>query len=210
LIERYLELEAFDRLFLPPEGEFLAGVDEAGRGAIAGPVVAAAVILPDRAGLVGVRDSKEIPEAEREALFEQVVRRAISVGIAVGSPRWIDRDNILQTTLAVMARAVSKLRPSPTVVLVDGRDGIVHPGRVLPIPGGDRKSLAIAAASIVAKVTRDRIMRRLHLRYPEYHLERNKGYGTREHREAIARFGLAPFHRRSFAVKGVEPGPSMV
>ncbi len=182
----------------------LAGVDEAGRGALAGPVVAAAVVLPSSSGLDGVNDSKKIGEKDREALYFEILDRAISIGVAIGTPRRIDRYNILNATLFAMAKAVERLEVTPDVILIDGRDRINVPRMVIAIPGGDGKSMAIAAASIVAKVTRDRMMRRLHKRYPVYNFTRNKGYGTKEHLEAITKHGTVPEHRKTFRVKGIE------
>lgn len=183
---------------------YLAGVDEAGRGALAGPVVAAAVVLPAGADLLGVNDSKKVSEAQREFLFAEIVKTALSIGIGVGNPDLIDSRNILNATLAAMARAIDNLRMAPSLVLVDGRDAVECPFPVVPVVGGDARSLSVAAASIVAKVTRDRVMRRLHRRYPLYNFLENKGYGTPEHLEAIARHGVIPEHRKSYRLKSVE------
>jgi ribonuclease HII len=185
----------------------IAGVDEAGRGALAGPVVAAAVILPPDPDLVGVDDSKRLTEPFRERLFGDVVRAAIAVRIAFGHPALIDEKNILQATLMTMHRAVSRLGVRPDLVLVDGRDAINWDGPVAAVKKGDGKSLAIAAASVVAKVARDRLMRKLHNRFPQYNFLRNKGYGSREHLEAIVAHGAAPPHRRSFRPKIIENAP---
>jgi ribonuclease HII len=208
-IDLYLRLEAFDRAFLRAEGEVLAGVDEAGRGALAGPVVAAAIVLPPLSGLVGVNDSKKLKEDEREELFEQIAAKAVSIGIARGTPSRIDRDNILNATLYAMAGSVGRLAVKPDIVLVDGREAIDMAGRVIPVTRGDGKSLAVAAASIVAKVARDRMMRRLHERHPEYNFTKNKGYGTKEHRAAIEKYGILPHHRKTFALKGIEKNAVM-
>lgn len=207
--DTYLRLEAFDRSFLRADEGFLAGVDEAGRGALAGSVVAAAVILPPMCRLIGVNDSKKLRESEREDVFGRIVETAVSIGIAQGTPHRIDRDNILNATLFAMAGAVDKLGVKPDIVLVDGREAIDIPVRVIPITRGDGKSLAVAAASIVAKVTRDRMMRRLHERYPEYNFTKNKGYGTKEHRAAIEKYGILPLHRKTFAMKGIEKSAGM-
>ena len=182
----------------------LAGVDEAGRGALAGPVVAAAVVLPAGSNLLGVNDSKKLTEARRESLFSNIVETALTIGIGVGNPALIDSRNILNATLTAMARAIGNLRMAPSVVLIDGRDAVECPFPVVPVIGGDARSLSVAAASIVAKVTRDRLMRRLHRRYPLYNFIENKGYGTREHLEAIARHGVIPEHRKSYRLKTVE------
>jgi ribonuclease HII len=197
----YRTLEAFDEGFLGHGGEAIAGVDEAGRGALAGPVVAAAVILPRNAGLVGLNDSKKLKEDEREMFFSRIVDLAVGVGVAVGHSSLIDRENILNATLITMARAVGNLRVRPDLILIDGRDGIEGVGNAAPIIGGDAKSLSIAAASVVAKVTRDRLMRRLHRKHPQYNFLSNKGYGTKEHLEAIDQHGLIPEHRRSYHMK---------
>jgi ribonuclease HII len=197
-------LEAFDRDHLRVGPGYLAGVDEAGRGALAGPVVAAAVVLPAGADLLGVNDSKKVSEAQREFLFAEIVKTALSIGIGVGNPDLIDSRNILNATLAAMARAIDNLRMAPSLVLVDGRDAVECPFPVVPVVGGDARSLSVAAASIVAKVTRDRVMRRLHRRYPLYNFLENKGYGTPEHLEAIARHGVIPEHRKSYRLKSVE------
>lgn len=204
LAGHFRRLSEFDRGYLAGGEGFLAGVDEAGRGALAGPVVAAAVVLRREADLAGVDDSKRLTEAQRESLFPRIVESAIAVGIGVGQPSLIDSRNILNATLAAMARAIMNLRMDPGVILVDGRDRVESRFRVIPVIGGDRKSLSVAAASIVAKVARDRLMKRLHGRYPVYNFLDNKGYGTREHLEAIVRHGVIPEHRKSYRLKSIE------
>jgi len=179
-------------------GGGIAGIDEAGRGPWAGPVVAAAVILdPDRIP-AGLNDSKQLGEPVREGLFAKIASHAqIAVGIAeVGR---IDRDNILQATLWAMAAALRALPTKPAAALIDGNRLPQLPCPAEAVVKGDALSLSIAAASIVAKVTRDRMMRQLARDYPGYGWERNKGYGTQEHRSAIAELGVTPHHRRSFA-----------
>jgi ribonuclease HII len=208
-LDTYLHLESFDQTFIQADAEVLAGVDEAGRGALAGPVVAAAVILPPVSQLIGVNDSKKLKEKDREEYFDHIVKKAVSIGIAQGTPSRIDRDNILNATLFAMAKAVAKLTVTPDLILVDGRESIDVPGRVIPVTRGDGKSLAVAAASIIAKVTRDRMMRRLHVRHPEYNFSKNKGYGTLEHRAAIEKYGILPQHRKTFAMKGIEKSAEM-
>lgn len=205
----YHRLEGFDRLHLADGSGLLVGVDEAGRGALAGPVVAAAVVLPRESRLVGVKDSKQLDEDEREGLFEAIVRSALSVGIGMSHPRLIDSINILNASLTAMAQAVRNLRLGAAVTLIDGRDTIVAPGKVVAVVEGDRKSLSIAAASVIAKVARDRVMRKLHKRYPAYNFLHNKGYGTKDHIEAINAHGVLPEHRRSFDLKGVDLQPSL-
>ena len=209
LRRRFRSLVAFDRDFEAQGFRVIAGVDEAGRGALAGPVVSAAVVLRDGSDLLRVYDSKAVSEGEREALFHQIISSAVSVGISFGHPATIDRDNILQATLMTMHRAVEALRLEPDLVLVDGREVFQWPGRLVPVVKGDAKSLSVAAASIVAKVARDRLMRRLHRMYPLYHFDRNKGYGTRDHLDAIAAHGAAVVHRQSFLSKFVENNLSM-
>lgn len=206
---RYDSLEAFDREYADRGFAYVAGVDEVGRGALAGPVVCAAVVLPRASGLVGVDDSKTLDSGRRDELFERIVAAAESVRIALGHPGLIDRENILNATLATMHRAVDALRPRPDLVLVDGRDAFQWPGTVVPVAQGDAHSLSIAAASIVAKVARDRMMQRIHTRFPQYHFDKNKGYGTKDHIEAISRHGAAAVHRRSFLLKIVEKNLTM-
>jgi len=177
----------------------VVGLDEAGRGPLAGPVVAAAVILPPYVPLHGVRDSKLVPAREREALCQKIRHHALAIGIAACPARMVDRLNILQATRWAMLRAVARLRPSPDAALVDGwrLPGLQIPQ--WPLVGGDRESISIAAASLVAKVTRDAIMLRLDRLYPGFGFARHKGYATREHLACIARLGITPAHRRSFA-----------
>ncbi len=175
----------------------VVGVDEAGRGPWAGPVVAGAVIL-DPANLPeGLDDSKKLSAARREALFEKLKQQArISFGVAEVAE--IDAVNILQATLLAMARAVEGLDVHPSLALVDGNQAPALQCPVRCVIKGDARSLSIAAASVVAKVTRDRLMEQLAKDYPGYGWERNAGYGTSEHRQALARLGVTPHHRRSF------------
>jgi ribonuclease HII len=179
----------------------LAGVDEAGRGALAGPVVAAAVIIEPGEGLREVRDSKELPEAVRERLYESIVERSVSWATGIVAHDEIDRVNILQATLQAMRIAIEGLGEIPGLVLVDGTAAPPVSCQCETVTGGDRRSFSIAAASIVAKVTRDRIMRELGGEYPSYGFTRNKGYGTAGHRHALERFGPSPVHRRTFRVR---------
>jgi ribonuclease HII len=176
----------------------IAGMDEAGRGPLAGPVVAAAVVFPEGAFIEGVRDSKTVPPKERVILYDLIIRSASAVGLGVSDEKTIDRINILQATYLAMRRAALRLFPAPQHILVDGR-GL--PGTGMPetaIVKGDRKSFTVAAASIVAKVTRDRMMAEYDLRYPQYGFSRHKGYGTKAHVQAIKEFGYCELHRRSF------------
>ena len=177
---------------------YVGGVDEVGRGCLAGPVVAAAVVLhPDR-HIAGVCDSKLVPAVERERLHDQILRDAIAWAVASADPTEIDRINIHQASLRAMQRAVLSLAPLPDIVLVDAFRVPELPMAQRGVPHGDRRCSAIAAASIVAKVTRDRLMIELHSRDPRYGFNRHKGYATAEHLDAVARFGYSDVHRRSF------------
>lgn len=178
----------------------VCGVDEAGRGPLAGPVVAAAVILDRRAPLPdGINDSKKLSAARREVFCAWLLEHAVCT-VASVTPEDIDRHNILRASLLAMAEAVAQLSPTPGLALIDGnaKPPITH-CRVQTIVKGDSRSLSIAAASIVAKVTRDRMMQELAEQYPEYGFERHAGYGTAAHLEALRRHGPCPAHRRSFA-----------
>ena len=176
----------------------VAGVDEVGRGCLAGPVVAAAVVLhPDR-HVAGVSDSKAVPAEERELLYEQITRCAVAWAVAGADPIEIDRINIHQASLRAMQRAILALAPLPDIVLVDAFRVPDLPMAQRGVAHGDRRCSAIAAASIVAKVTRDRQMRDLHVRDPRYGFDRHKGYATADHLDAVARYGYSDVHRRSF------------
>jgi ribonuclease HII len=182
---------------------YVAGVDEAGRGPLAGPVVAAAVLVTPGFEIEGVEDSKTLKPAERERLYGLIMAGAPSVGVGIVDHETIDRVNILNATFLAMQRAIEELRPRPQHVLVDGNrftPGDGHPPYTTLV-GGDARSFSIAAASIVAKVTRDRIMMELDAMYPAYGFCRHKGYATPEHRAAIIRHGLCPVHRRSFTIR---------
>jgi ribonuclease HII len=176
----------------------VAGVDEVGRGCLAGPVVAAAVVLDPSRHISGVSDSKAVPAAEREDLFEQITGHAIAWAVASSDPREIDHLNIHQASLTAMRRAVLALAPLPDVVLVDAFRIPDLPMAQRGVRHGDRRCAAIAAASIVAKVTRDRQMLALHGLDPRYGFDRHKGYATADHLDAVARFGYSDAHRRSF------------
>lgn len=177
---------------------FLCGIDEVGRGPLAGPVCAAAVILPKDHPVLYLNDSKKLSEKKREELFEVLQKEAVSIGVAFESPEVIDRINILQATYSAMRKAVAQLDPQPDCTL---NDAVTIPGlavRQVPIIKGDAKSVSIAAASIIAKVTRDRLMEEYDAVYPQYHFAKNKGYGTAEHIAALREYGPCPIHRRSF------------
>ena len=178
--------------------KLICGVDEAGRGPLAGPVYAAAVILPRDADIPGLNDSKKLTEKKREALFDVITRSALSYGIASASVEEIEKLNILNATFLAMNRAVAQLDPQPELTLVDGNrnTGIETMSRC--IVKGDSKCADIAAASVLAKVSRDRYMLALAEEFPEYHFEKHKGYGTKLHYEALREFGPLPVHRVSF------------
>jgi ribonuclease HII len=177
----------------------IAGIDEAGRGPLAGPVVAAAVILPAHFDLPGLTDSKQLSPAARDRLFPAIRRQALAVGVGIADAEVIDRINILQATLQAMAAAVARLRCSPDYLLIDGITPLPCGLPQKTLKKGDSRSLSVAAASVVAKVVRDRMMVGYHRRFPAYGFDRHKGYGSAEHLAHIARVGPSPIHRRSFA-----------
>lgn len=181
-----------------PQG-LVAGVDEAGRGPLAGPVVAAAVILDELQPIAGLKDSKRLSAAQRERLYDEIRAKALCCAIAQASVEEIDRLNILQATLLAMRRAVAQLRLKPVLVQVDGNRLPVLDVQAEAIVQGDAKVAAISAASILAKVHRDHLCAELHSQYPDYGFDRHKGYGTAQHLEALAKWGPTPSHRRSFA-----------
>ncbi|MCK4956416.1 MAG: ribonuclease HII [Candidatus Cloacimonetes bacterium] len=179
--------------------QLFAGVDEAGRGPLAGPVVVASVILGKDVHFEGLNDSKKLSEKKREILFEQIITKAKEFHVEIVPREIIDEKNILQATLWGMEESILKLKNKPTLCLIDGNS---MPKRIADISEtvvkGDGKYASIAAASILAKVTRDRIMQKLHLEFPEYNFAKNKGYPTKEHLEAIRKHGITPHHRRSY------------
>ncbi len=179
-------------------GGLVAGVDEAGRGPLAGPVMAAAVILDDRRPIVGLADSKKISPRRREALFDEIRAKALCCSIAQASVEEIDALNILQATLLAMRRAVMGLRLPPKLVLVDGNRLPVLDMRAEAIVKGDDKVPAISAASILAKVSRDRWCQEYHQHFPQYGFDKHKGYGTADHLAALRLHGPCPQHRRTF------------
>lgn len=177
---------------------YVCGIDEVGRGPLAGPVVTGAVVLPKDCKILYLNDSKQLSEKKREELYDVIMENAISVGIGFNTPERIDEINILNATLEAMQFAVSKLSVVPAVCL---NDAVTIPGltmKQVPIIKGDAKSVSIAAASIVAKVTRDRLMVEYDSVYPEYHFASNKGYGSAEHIAALKKYGKTPIHRNSF------------
>ncbi|RME68993.1 MAG: ribonuclease HII [Nitrospirae bacterium] len=188
----------FDRSIRAQGYEKIAGVDEAGRGCIAGPVVAASVILPEDIVIEGVNDSKALTENQRERLFRLIRKAALSIGVGIVSPQEIDRINILNASVEAMTLSLRRLRVAPDLVIIDALELPGH-WHQLSLIKADQKSASVAAASIVAKVIRDRIMRALHRRYPHYGFDKNKGYATRAHVKALKRIGPCPEHRRSFS-----------
>ena len=182
-------------------GSLLAGTDEAGRGPLAGPVVAAAVLFDPDTEIPGVADSKTLKEHQREKLFDIICEKCVSYAITVTGVEVIERMNILAASLSSMKSCAETILPLPGVVLVDGNKIFQFSGKAVPIIKGDSKSLSIAAASILAKVTRDRIMYSLHDLFPVYGWDHNKGYPTKAHFKAIREHGVTLFHRRSFLRK---------
>ncbi|UCC66031.1 MAG: ribonuclease HII [Deltaproteobacteria bacterium] len=180
----------------------IAGVDEAGRGPLAGPVVAAAVIIAPEDRIPGVRDSKMLTPTQREELYQIITSRAISWGVGLVGPRDIERHNILQATIRAMKEAVLRLDPLPDFLLIDGTCSIPIDIPQRSLKKGDNLCPSVSAASILAKVTRDTLMLEYHRLYPQYNFVRHKGYPTREHREAIRKYGCCEIHRRTF--KGVK------
>ncbi|QZY56616.1 ribonuclease HII [Crassaminicella profunda] len=196
--ERVQKLWVYENKLFDAGYKIIAGIDEAGRGPLAGPVVAAAVVLPENVFIEGINDSKKISLKKREVLFKIITQKALGIGIGIIDNETIDQINILNATKMAMKRAVQKLSKSPQYLLIDA----VHLADInikqTGINKGDSLSISIAAASIIAKVTRDRIMDRFHKIYPQYSFINHKGYGTKEHYENIQKYGLSPIHRKSF------------
>ncbi len=179
--------------------KYICGIDEAGRGPLAGPVVVASVVMPRDSMIEGVNDSKKVSEKKREKLYDEIIENAISYSVGIVDQKEIDRVNILNATKAGLTESVKGLKIRPDIILVDALKGIDTCGVPYEsIIKGDAKCYSIAAASIIAKVTRDRIMRQWHEIYPEYNFIQHKGYGTAAHIAAIKEYGLCPLHRRSF------------
>ncbi len=191
-------LKTFDNKHVSGKIKVLAGVDEAGRGPLAGPVVAAAVIFDRKTFHKEINDSKKLTETKREELYKWIIENCKSYGVGIINHEEIDEINILQATLKAMKSAVEQLHRKPNLVLIDGNKSFHSALKTKTVVKGDAKSFSIAAASIVAKVTRDRIMREASNKFPEYCWDQNKGYGTQAHRDAIKKFGASPFHRKTF------------
>ena len=194
-------MKVFDKKYLSKKIKYLAGVDEAGRGPLAGPVVAAAVIFDKKTNIKGVNDSKQLTEKQRESLFEKIISSALAYSVCIIEPEVIDEVNILNATLRAMKQSIDDLKIKPDLVLVDGNRAFQSDIPVVTIVKGDAKSFTIAAASIIAKVTRDRLMKNLAVQYPVYQWQQNKGYPTKQHREIIKKLGPSPLHRKSFLKK---------
>ncbi len=193
--QRLRDLKAFDAQYIAG-GLTVAGMDEAGRGPLVGPVVAACAVMPEASAILWVDDSKKLSEKRRESLYDAIRADALQWAVGMASAEEIDRMNILEATRLAMRRAAAQI--TADVWLIDAVKGLGLPGREIPIIRGDASSYAIAAASILAKVTRDRMLRDLDARYPGYGFLRNKGYGTAEHIAALKALGPCPEHRRSF------------
>ena len=195
-VERSKALQKYEREYAAYQ--YICGIDEVGRGPLAGPVVAGAVILPKDCDILYINDSKKLSEKKREELYDIIMEQAVAVGIGCSTPERIDEINILQATYEAMREAISKLEPEPDLLL---NDAVTIPQvkiRQVPIIKGDAKSISIGAASIVAKVTRDRLMVQYDEIYPEYGFVSHKGYGAQAHVDALRKYGPCPIHRRSF------------
>lgn len=194
----------FEKEALENGYSLVCGVDEAGRGPLAGPVCAAAVILPIDCEIEGLNDSKKLSEKKRDLLYDIIKEKAVAYSIALVDEKTIDEINILQATFKAMREAISSLDPKPDIALIDGNARPCSGIDELPIVKGDAKSMSIAAASILAKVTRDRLMLEIDEKYPEYQFKKHKGYGTKLHYEALEKYGPSPVHRMTFLKKFYE------
>ena len=194
--ERIEKLKEFEKKYA--EYEYICGIDEVGRGPFAGPVVAGAVILPKDCDILYINDSKQLSEKKREELYDIIMEKAVATGIGMASPQRIDEINILQATYEAMREAIGKLSVKPDLLLNDAVTIPMVDIKQIPIIKGDAKSISIGAASIIAKVTRDRLMVEYDKIMPEYHFAANKGYGSPEHIEALKKYGPSPIHRASF------------
>ncbi len=203
-IERLIKLSEYEKKGYENGYKYIAGIDEAGRGPLAGPVVAAAVILPEGCLIEGVNDSKKLSEKKREKLYDDVVQNATAWGVGIVDNNVIDEINILNATRRAMHMAIEELKVKPDYILIDAEKKVDTNGiPYLPIIKGDALSISIGAASIIAKVTRDRMMREYDKIFPMYGFEKHKGYGTKAHVEAIKENGLCMIHRKSFCKKFV-------
>lgn len=189
--------------------KYICGVDEAGRGPLCGPVVAAAVILPKDICIEGVNDSKKLSEKKREKLYDDIMTRALAVGVGISDVDVIEKVNILNATKLAMIQAINNLQITPDYVIVDGNQKIDITISLDTVIKGDSKSESIACASIIAKVTRDRMLLKYDKAYPEYGFSKHKGYGTKLHIEAIKKYGITPIHRPSFCKKFINKGGNL-
>ncbi|MDY0408146.1 ribonuclease HII [Virgibacillus soli] len=199
LITQFQQMSVYEKRYQQLGYQHIAGIDEAGRGPLAGPVVAAAVILPPSFELLGLNDSKQLNEQTRLRFFHIIKEHAISYGVGIVDNEQIDRINIYEATKNAMLLAMEQLSPTPDFVLIDAVP--LHNSKYpfMAMDKGDQKSVSIAAASILAKVTRDQLMKQLHEQYPVYQFDRNMGYGTKGHMDALSEYGPTDFHRKSFA-----------
>ncbi len=201
---RLIELSKFEREYNDKGFELIGGIDEAGRGPLFGPVVAACVVLPKGCLIEGVNDSKKLSEKKREELFDEIKEKAVAWGVGIVDNNTIDEINILEATRKAMHEAVMNLQVKPDYIFIDAEKRVDTCGiPYLPIIKGDALSINISCASIIAKVTRDRMVDELAREYPQYGLEKHKGYGTKQHIDAIKEYGLSPLHRKSFCQKFV-------
>jgi ribonuclease HII len=196
--ERLLEMSRYEKEAYEKGFRLVAGIDEAGRGPLAGPVVASCVILPEGCLIEGLNDSKKLSPAKRDRLYEEIVEKAVSIGTGIVDENCIDKINILNATKLAMKEAIEQIKPRPDLLLIDAvRLEGVDIGQI-PIIKGDALSVSIAAASIIAKVTRDRLIDQMDGLYPQYGFKQHKGYGTLDHINAIKKYGICPIHRISF------------
>lgn len=198
-IETFKTMKQFDAQYIKTDQSLLAGIDEAGRGPLAGPVVSAAVILPENFEGIGLTDSKLLSEQQRDEFYDYIIEHAIGYNIAVIHNDIIDKINILEATKKSMNEALLQLHPRPHVTLIDAVRLETEVTHTISITKGDQKSLSIAAASILAKVARDRMMKQLDEQYPMYDFKNNKGYGSAKHLAALRKHGPSPYHRISFS-----------
>lgn len=196
-------MDTFEKIAYQEGYQFIAGIDEAGRGPLAGPVVAAAVILPHDYLNPEIKDSKKLSAFKREELYETINKEAVAIGMRIVDAEVIDHYNILYATLQAMREAILELSTMPDFLLIDGNHRVPITTPQKTIVKGDSLSISIAAASIMAKVNRDRIMEMYHRQFPQYNFQQNKGYGTKEHLDAIRKFGICKIHRKSFHVKNL-------
>ncbi|WP_345238832.1 ribonuclease HII [Pontibacillus salipaludis] len=199
LKDQFEAMKTYENAYKEKGKQLIAGIDEAGRGPIAGPVVAAAVILPDTFYLEGLYDSKALSESQKDRFFDYIKAHSISYGIGIVTSETIDDINIYEATKLAMHRAIGQLSKEPDQLLIDALPLTNTRAPVDAFPKGDQRSISIAAASVLAKVTRDRYMDDLHQSYPTYEFNQNAGYGTKNHLQALKQHGVTPYHRRSFA-----------